>query len=344
MEILGIDIGFGFTKATNGEKSIIFKSVFGDATEIQFSSTVGGDSGKEEYLNIEIDGKRYFMGELAERQSSERYFTLDQKQFITQFAKNLALTSAARLVGSHIPINLVTGLPISNYTEDKDELAKLLVGEHEVILKDANGEADKKIVNINRVRIIPQPWGSLFNLMLNDIGEMKDKKLIKEKIGVIDVGFRTSDYSVSDKMRYSERGSRTTESGIAKAFNAIAKKLLEKSGVNVELYRLYEAVEKGSIKIRGEIYDLTEPTKQVFNQLATSIANEVDRLWVDDWDIDHVIISGGGGSVLANYLEPLIKGSVTPIDAASDARMNNVTGYQKFGKHVWAKGVMPSQI
>jgi plasmid segregation protein ParM len=34
MEVLGIDIGFGFTKATNGKETMIFKSIFGDAAEI----------------------------------------------------------------------------------------------------------------------------------------------------------------------------------------------------------------------------------------------------------------------------------------------------------------------
>ena len=36
MEILGIDIGFGFTKATSGSQDLIFKSVLGESTDIQF--------------------------------------------------------------------------------------------------------------------------------------------------------------------------------------------------------------------------------------------------------------------------------------------------------------------
>jgi plasmid segregation protein ParM len=72
------------------------------------------------------------------------------------------------------------------------------------------------------------------------------------------------------------------------------------------------------------------------------VANEVDRLWADDWDIDTMVITGGGGSVLAKYLEPLLKGHVMPFDADKDARLNNVLGYRKFGKHLWARGVVPS--
>jgi plasmid segregation protein ParM len=342
VEILGIDIGFGFTKATNGKDFLVFKSVLGEATDIQFQEQVLAGAVGDDHLQVEVDGKSWFVGELAERQSNVRFFTLDQSQFIAQFAKNLALTAAARLVGGFIPINLVTGLPIGYYRQHKDELARILQGEHKVALIDAAGKRQEKVININKVRVIPQPFGSMFNLMLNDLGDLGDKRLVKEKVGIIDVGFRTSDYTISDKMRYSERGSRTTDSGIARAFNVIATKLREKSGVSVELYRLYDAVDRGSIKIRGKEYDLKVLTEQVFSQLAGAVSNEVERLWADDWDMDAMVITGGGGAVLAKYLQPLLNGHVLPADPSKDARLSNVQGYWKFGKHIWARGVIPS--
>jgi plasmid segregation protein ParM len=344
VEILGIDIGFGFTKATDGKQNLVFKSVLGEATDIQFrDEMIATPDDEDNHLQIEVDGKSYFVGELAERQSNVRFFTLDQAQFISKFAKVFALAATAQMVKGFVPVNLVTGLPIGYYRQYKDELAKLLVGEHTVALIDANGKREEKSISINKVRVVPQPFGSLFNLMLNDLGEMGDKRLIKDKIGIIDVGFRTSDYTISDKMRYSERGSRTTDSGIARAFNVIATKLRENSGVNVELYRLYEAIDSGSIKIRGKEYDLKSLTDQVFSQLATSIANEVDRLWVDDWDIDGMVITGGGGAVLAKHLKPLLNGVIMETDPEQDMRLYNVHGYRKFGQHIWARGNTPPQ-
>jgi plasmid segregation protein ParM len=344
VEILGIDIGFGFTKATSGKQSLVFKSVLGEATEIQFrDEMIAPTVVDDKHLQIEVDGKSYFVGDLAERQSNVRYFTLDQAQFIGKFAKVFALAAASQMVKGFVPVNLVTGLPIGYYQQYKDELAKLLVGEHKITLVDANGKKEEKTISINKVRVVPQPFGSLFNQMLNDLGEMGDKRLVKDKIGIIDVGFRTSDYTISDKMRYSERGSRTTDSGIARAFTVIASKLRENSGVNIELYRLYEAIDKGSIKIRGKVYDIKSLTDQVFSQLATSIANEVDRLWVDDWDIDSMVITGGGGAVLAKYLKPLLNGEIMATDPEVDMRLYNVHGYRKFGQHIWARGNTPPQ-
>ena len=73
----------------------------------------------------------------------------------------------------------------------------------------------------------------------------------------------------------------------------------------------------------------------VLEQLAARIAQEVNRLWADDWDIDAIVITGGGGAALAPYLQPLIEGEVLPMPADTDARLNNVTGYYKYGMHIW---------
>ncbi len=339
MEILAIDIGFGFTKASTGTKSLVFKSILGDANDIQFKGGILADGTPDDHIQIEVDGQSYFIGELAERQSEARSFTLDQAQFFNTYLKPLALAATARMTGSFMPIGLVTGLPIGFYREYKDVITRMLLGDHKVFLTAVTGKREEKTIKINEVKVIPQPFGSLFNLMLNDLGELGDKRFVHEKIGIIDVGFKTADFTVSDRMRYSERGSRTTETGIAKAFGMIAGKLREKSNVNVELYRLYDAVEKGSIKIRGTEYDLKASTDIVFGQLATSIASEVERLWSDDWDIDTIVLTGGGGAALAKYLQPLIKGQVVTVDPAKDARLCNVKGYWKYGKHLWSRGI-----
>jgi plasmid segregation protein ParM len=333
MEILAIDTGFGFTKATNGNKSIIYKSILGESTDIQFKGGILGEGSPDENIHIEIDGQSYFIGEMAERQSNVRSFTLDQAQFFTTHMKPLAL------VGSFMPTGLVTGLPIGYFREYRESITKSLQGDHKIVLTSLNGKREEKTIKINEVKVIPQPFGSLFNLMMNDVGELGEKRYVHEKIGIIDVGFKTSDFTVADRMRYSERGSRTTDTGISKAFGMIAGKLREKSSVNIELYRLYDAVDKGSIKIKGKEYDLKGPTEIVFSQLAASIASEVDRLWSDDWDIDTIVLTGGGGAALAKYLQPLINGQVIAVDPTKDPRLCNVKGYWKYGKHLWSRGV-----
>jgi plasmid segregation protein ParM len=339
MDVVGIDIGFGFTKATNGREAMAFKSIFGDASEIQFREQFLGGGGPDEHLHIETGGKGFFVGELAERQSNVRSFTLDQDQFITTFAKTMTLAALARLAAKSEPLRLVTGLPISYYRRHREALTEILSGKHAMTRIDAAGNRQDLNLTVGQVRVIPQPFGSLFDLMLSNSAEVGDKRFVQEKIGIIDIGFRTCDYTIADRTRYSERGSATTESGIAEAFSIIATRLQEQTGVNIELYRLYDAVARGSIKIRGKTIDLGPLKDETFGQLASAIAAEVDRLWADDWDIDVIVITGGGGVVLANHLQPLLHGEIHALDPAADSRLNNVRGYWKYGTNLWNREI-----
>ena len=271
--IIGLDIGFGFTKISDGNKKLLFKSVIGEAKELQYREQVTPVDKGAPYLHIQVGEDAYFAGDLAERQSSVRSFTLDQDQLISDFAKSLGMAALSQLAKDNEPVHLVTGLPVRYFRRHHEQLAQLLTGSHKVKVFDATGQSQQLTIKIEKVRVIPQPFGSLFGLMLNDIGRVTDQRIAKQKIGVIDVGFRTADYSIADKTRYSERGSGTSDAGISQAFEIIAAALQEKSGVSVELYRLYEAVQEGSIKVRGRTYDLARITERAFSQLATAVAS-----------------------------------------------------------------------
>ena len=184
------------------------------------------------------------------------------------------------------------------------------------------------------MRVIPQPFGSMYDMVLDDAGKVGDRQLLQQKIGIVDIGFQTSDLTVSDRGTFLERASQSTETGVGRAFATIAGKIREKSGVTVELYRLYEAMEEGRIKIRGDSFDLSRLIEHVLTQLATDIASDANRLWADEWDMDAIVITGGGGAVLAPYLAPLLSGRVLR-STGRDARLNNVRGFLKFGVQTW---------
>ena len=341
MQVLGIDIGFGFTKATNGKDTLIFKSIFGEDADIQFWADFGKDT-PTDHIHVTIDGKSYFIGDLAEQQSSVLHFTLDQEKLITDFVKILSLTVAGMFIDDqggpiNVPINLVSGLPIGFFKQNHERFHELLTGHHRITFHAHDGQETTKELYINKVRMLPQPLGSVLNLLMDDTGKITNRTLASQKVGVVDIGFRTTDFTILDRLRYIDRGSRTMETGISKAFSVIANKLREKCGINVELYRLYNAAEAGSIKMRGHGFNFIKIRDQVYSQLATSIANDIDRLWADDWDIDAIILTGGGCRDLIQYLQPNITGNIIPVDFNVDPRLNNVLGYLKYGQYVWGE-------
>ena len=340
MEVLGIDIGFGFTKATNGKENFIFKSIFGDASEIQFWADFG-DSTPTDHIHVTVDGKSYFVGDLAEQQSNVLNFTLDQERLITDYVRILALTIAGLFLKNNspinVPINVVSGLPIGFFKQNHERFNEILTGHHSITYHSHNGNKTTREIYINKVRMLPQPLGSILNCLMDDSGKIVNDELANQKVGVVDIGFRTTDFTILDHLRYIDRGSRTFDNGISKGFGVISNKLREKCGVSVELYRLYKAAEEGTIKMRGHGFSFEKIRDQVYSQLASTIANDLDRLWTDDWDIDSIILTGGGCRELAQYLRPLITGNVIPIDSNADPRLNNVLGYAKYGRYIWGE-------
>jgi plasmid segregation protein ParM len=294
-----------------------------------------GEEAPFEYLHVTIDGNDYFIGELAEHQCIVRHFTLDQKKMITNFNKILALTAAGYLAEENEPVKLVSGLPVAYFKQNRDQFSRTLKGRHEIIFHRPDGAVIQKLLTIEDILMMPQPVGSALNLFLDDDGNVSNRRIAERKIGIIDIGFKTTDLTILDRLQYIDRGSRTLDVGISKAFGIISNKLREKSGVSVELYRLYKSVEAGSIKIRGQEYNFSAIRDQVYSRLAQAIANDVDRLWSEDWDIDTIIFSGGGCIELARFLTPLITGNMIPVHTNVDSRLNNVKGYLKYGHFRW---------
>lgn len=337
MEILGIDVGFGFTKATNGRKSLCFKSVLGETTDIQFSTGLGKRDITEN-LHVSLDGKEYFIGDFAIAQSSVRQFTLDQERLLENFVPVLALTAAGLFAEEGITLNVVSGLPVVFLKQDYEKMIKAMSGKHEMVYHFPDGSRQKREVSIHAVQIMPQPLGSIFGLLMDENGRLGNRDLPEKKIGVVDIGFRTTDFLMFDRMAYVERSSSTVDMGMARSFMAIAEKLKRESGVQVELYRLYDAVEKGWIQIRGKEYHIANLRDRIFERAAEELVGEITRLWADEWDMQGVILTGGGSQALAKYLIPKIDVPVLGADGkTADARFYNVEGYLRFGRSRWRK-------
>jgi len=334
MEIVGIDVGFGFTKAYNGKNSVIFKSVIGDTTDIQFRSILGDDASTSN-LHITMEDKSYFLGSYAELQSNIREYTLDQEKLIEDFVKILAVAAAGLCTDTSEPINVISGLPVGYLKRDSKKFKEIIQGVHEITFHNKDGKDVTKRININKIHIIPQPIGSIFNLIFDDQGKIKDRGLATQKLGIVDIGFKTTDFSIFDHLQYIERGSCTMDTGISKCFSVIANKLRQESNITIELYRMFNFLESGMIKIRGKEYNISNLKKRVYKHAASAIASDLNRMWENDWDIDSIILSGGGSVELSEYLSSNIEGNVVPIGKNIDARFNNVQGYCKFGRYKW---------
>ncbi len=342
MGIIGIDVGFGFTKATNGKEYIIFKSIMGDATDIQFQSTFG-DNTFSKNLHITIDNQSYFIGSLAEHQSTYQQYTLNQEKMVSEFIKILSLVAAGICFEEGSPLNIISGLPIDYLKKDHKKVSQQLIGHHKITYHWPDGSAFTRKMYINKIYMIPQPMGSLFNLLMDDAGKIIDPDLHHKKVGILDIGFRTTDAIIVNRLKYLERGSISIDMGISNAFTLIANQLRKDHGINIELFRLHDAVRKNVIKIRGNEFNISGIIDNAYDLVSKYIADTINRLWDNDWDIDTIILTGGGSIALEKHLKSHIIGNVISIVNSIDPRLSNVQGYLKYGSYKWKNSASDSQ-
>jgi hypothetical protein len=87
-------------------------------------------------------------------------------------------------------INLVTGLPVADFQRDRGRLRDLLLGTHQFVREGRRGQS----LTVESVRVIPQAWGAVLALLLDDKGRIVRSELTQQKVGVLDIGGHTVNY------------------------------------------------------------------------------------------------------------------------------------------------------
>jgi plasmid segregation protein ParM len=113
--IVGMDIGYGYTKAVGGDRQVVFPSVVGKAERIRYDADLGRHLGEESHSSgghhlggeialITEDGD-HFVGELALLQSRVQWTLLDRSRVEDPSARLLFLAALSELVGDSPPLN-----------------------------------------------------------------------------------------------------------------------------------------------------------------------------------------------------------------------------------------------
>lgn len=183
--IISVDCGRDSVKSI-GKKELTFPSTVGK----YYERTLSTDGNYE----VIIDGKKYFIGELA---NTENNFPIKntEKSKLHEQTKILTL-SAVGVLANEEEVNLVTGLPVSQHNpENKARLTELLKGHHDISI---NGK--QKHVNIQNVLITIEGAGILFN-----------ENVHEDIVRVIDIGSVTTNFLTSLHGKFINKDSYTDE-------------------------------------------------------------------------------------------------------------------------------------
>lgn len=324
MKVVGIDIGYGFLKVTDGESNFVIPSVIGNAVELTFDM---GKSGKNLHnISIEVDGEEYFVGELAIEQSGHPYRSLSVDRTTDTVTKVMFLTSLAMTTEHEMEsFTVVTGLPVKDFVMYKQTYIDKFTGTHEIVF---NGE--KRTLHIDKVIVVPQPYGSFCDGLFTEEGEI-DEDFAENHVGIIDIGYGTSDFIQVKNYRYLERFSSTSANGISSIYRDIANYLSTHHSIHKEDFELEAIIRSGELKIRGGAIDISEALKSSKRSLAKKVANEIKSMWSNLPEVSLIIVAGGGGALLYDELAEILGDDIV---LAENSQLANVRGYRNWGVYL----------
>ncbi|MCT4593209.1 MAG: ParM/StbA family protein [Anaeromicrobium sp.] len=263
----GADIGRGNVNIVSLNKRIAFESYCGRARSLDF------EDDKTNYI-MTIDNNGYFVGEKAKLEGLSRGFQkkkIDKLRSLPLLLTGIFLTTDVEEVRT----NIVTGTPVSDYKNQRKEIEEFLKGAYKVGMYGST-----KSIALENVSVFPEGAGAYFSLVLNDKGEVVNKELATQKVGMIDIGYKTINLVVFENMKFIDKYSFTVNFGMHQVYNMIYKRLSRAEDITPE--------QAENIKT-GPEYDV----------LANRIDNDVNKFWGNT--SFKIFLCGGGAHLLGKY-------------------------------------------
>ena len=268
-QIIGADIGRGYVKGYtvyNREASeCCFKSIVSLGREIEFDDY-------KDPIYLEVDGDEYFAGILAEVEgysptsnNMESKVTLTAEKLLYALLEKLAVADK---------VKLVLGVPNKSY--NKRTLTEVIEAYKGKTIKIINNITKRyKNVLIEDISIFRESDAALF-------WELRDRTTTNKPIGMVTVGFRTTEFTYFDKgMKFNDKKSKSLELGNKTALEYVQRELNDKFNLSKELF-----------EIDSNIGDYDKLKEKGYRILSEKVAQEVDSYWVNTEEMD--IYFGGG--------------------------------------------------
>lgn len=333
MKNIAIDAGFGRTKATDGKTTCDFPSLVAAYRPVRFVSGMESKTDPTGRMILEHEADRYYIGSAAARQGIAQS-TIDKERAVSTEGKLLSLAAMGILAAEEVEhVNLVAGLPVSHYSGLKNRYYTAMKQTHRFNLLKLTGEVEKQcVINVVNLKIIPQPLGTLFNMLLSETGGIERAQLAGENVGIIDIGYHTADLARADSLEFIDRKSASYPLGLFGAYSELSESINQEFGIEAAPESLEEVMRTGYISIGGKSVGVQHLINQALKAAGAQIASKVKSLWPDRWQLNRIIITGGGGATLYNQL---IANLDEPAELVEAAIYANVRGYYKLAARSW---------
>lgn len=330
---VGVDVGFGVTKAvTHTGRMIMIPSVYGPAREFAFQA----EKIAEKYPGCQLadDDGTWFMGHLALSQIPTDQIIRLRARSSNEFGNNFRLrmfkAALAALLpglkGDVIHIRVATGLPVS-HMPDAATLKQAVLGQHHI-----KTDQTQFIANVTEVMVMPQPYRTIYNMMLNPDGSL-NAAYTSKKTGVIDIGEYSIDWAVDADGEYIAAESGSIEAGVYTVKQRISDMLEKRYGQKFSAKEVEHVLLNKWLRISGEVVRFDSEVDQYIDDLQTSVLAKTGELWKEARSNDVIWVAGGGTPLIYTPLVATYKQT----KGAPAPQISNAQGYCKYALFVMTK-------
>lgn len=299
--IAAVIIGNGFTHARANRYKVHFPSITG-ISQTAFNAM---DLHKTEKANVlEWDGSRFVWGENVYTESRLHATTMGAEKAGSVTHKRLMLAALYELFGAQdVTVNgLITTFPVLDYSASKDLLRSKLAGTYS--LKDGNGREFIYTIPNDAVKVLPEGLPTVYDALYNDAGNVTNEKLLGQgvSIGVVNIGTYTTDLIFVSNQKPNAALSNSSDVGLSKVWDEIMRVAKVTHKRSLTLHEADTAMKQGFYMTGNQRRDCGAVVEEMMEQIAETVAGEINRLWDNGAAVNHLIFAGGGAPHLNAYL------------------------------------------
>lgn len=313
---IAVDVGYGYTKALSADGGrVSFPSVIAPEEEdLALNDALGAKRVQQRLTLVRPNGHRdtLLFGSAAlvspgavRPWASEASQRDGYDQLVYAAVGSLLKPTAIEVVD----VDLVVGLPLGVYGAQRDGLRASLHGQEAYVAVDDKVQAKVRFAN---VLVLPQAAGAYYAAALHPDGSVKAPELLKRPTGVIDIGFRTTDYFVMQRddegLRPVKALSGSLDTGISEVYEALRRRAQTLTGHMIDGLRIETAMRQqdGILLDMGRDIDLHGWIAEEAHSTARRIMDELRVAWGKHLAaLGSVLLAGGGALVLGGHMKAL---------------------------------------
>lgn len=311
--LIGIDVGYGQVKA----RSL-------DGRELCIPSWTARVHDKTMAMgNIQIvndNGDMWLVGEDAHRlakasvpQVDSSWFEQDEYRVLFRYALSHFGVRSARIV---------TGLPIRHLKTHKERLVNTFKSWKSMGL------------NVEPVRVVAQPVGSLWEVAFDDKGAKPVDPGFRGRVGIVDIGNGTIDAIEANELHVSLTNHACDPKGVSRAYDYVLSYIRAK-GIQARITDMPKVIAAGTIRDGASLLPLDKPIAEAKRLIVQAAADIISEMWTNPQSLDWLIFTGGGAAFVETELKQEFRKARVSIPA--NPHMANVRGYLKIGQIPTAK-------